>query len=100
LVAIRWRFLRRREEGWYRYDNCPRPDQAQLDKYGIRGTSVWSHPDGNELAEITKLIEVGKIKPIVSEVIPLSDAVKASKQAETHHTRGKLVLKIAEEPKS
>src|ERR1043165_7414418 len=26
-----------------------RPDQAQLDKYGIRGTSVWSHPDGNEL---------------------------------------------------
>lgn len=76
-----------------------RPDQAQLDKYGIRGTSVWSHPDGNELAEITKLIEAGKIKPIVSQVFPLSDAVKASKQAETHHTRGKLVLKIAEEPK-
>ncbi len=76
-----------------------RPDQAQLDKYGIRGTSVWSHPDGNELAEITKLIEAGKIKPIVSQVLPLSDAIKASKQAETHHTRGKLVLKIAEEPK-
>ena len=76
-----------------------RPDQAQLDKYGIRGTSVWSHPDGNELAEITRLIETGKIKPIVSQVLPLSDAVKASKQAETHHTRGKLVLKIADEPK-
>jgi NADPH:quinone reductase-like Zn-dependent oxidoreductase len=77
-----------------------RPDQAQLDKYGIRGTSVWSHPDGDELTEITKLIEAGKIKPIVSQVIPLSDAVKASKQAETHHTRGKLVLRIADEPKS
>ena len=76
-----------------------RPDQAQLDKYGIRGTSIWSHPDGNELAEITKLIEAGKIKPIVSQVFPLSDAVKASKQAETHHTRGKLVIKIADEPK-
>jgi NADPH:quinone reductase-like Zn-dependent oxidoreductase len=76
-----------------------RPDQAQLDKYGIRGTSVWSHPDGNELAEITKLIETGKIKPIVSQVIPLADAVKAAQQAETHHTRGKIVLKIAEEPK-
>src|SRR6478752_645405 len=34
-----------------------RPDQAQLDKFGIRGSSIWSHPDGNELAEITKLIE-------------------------------------------
>ena len=76
-----------------------RPDQAQLDKYGIRGTSVWSHPDGNELAEITQLIEAEKIKPVVSQVLPLSDAVKASKQAETHHTRGKLVLKIADEPK-
>ncbi len=77
-----------------------RPDQAQLDKYGIRGTSIWSHPDGNELAEITKLIEAGKIKPIVSQTFPLIDAVRATQQAETHHTRGKLVLKIAEEPKS
>jgi NADPH:quinone reductase-like Zn-dependent oxidoreductase len=76
------------------------PDQAQLDKYGIRGTSVWSHPDANELAEITKLIEAGRIKPIVSQTFPLTAAVKATQQAETHHTRGKLVLKIAEEPKS
>jgi NADPH:quinone reductase-like Zn-dependent oxidoreductase len=77
-----------------------RPDQAQLDKYGIRGTSIWSKPDGNELAEITKLIDAGKIRPIVSQTFPLIDAVKATQQAETHHTRGKLVLKIAEEPKS
>jgi NADPH:quinone reductase-like Zn-dependent oxidoreductase len=76
-----------------------RPDQAQLDKYGIRGTSIASHPDGNELTEITKLIETGKIKPVVSQVFPLADAVKASQQAETHHTRGKLVIKIAEDPK-
>src|SRR5437868_9815515 len=77
-----------------------RPDPAQLDKYGIRGSSVWSHPDANELGEITKLIEAGKIKPVVGQVLPLTDAVKASQQAETHHTRGKIVLKIAEEPKS
>ena len=75
-----------------------RPDQAQLDKYGIRGTSIWSRPEGNQLAEITKLIEAGKITPIVSQVLPLTDAVKAVQQAETHHARGKLVLKIAEEP--
>ena len=75
------------------------PDQAQLDKYGIRGISIAVKPDGNELAEITKLIEAGKIKPIVSQVLPLTDAVKASQQAATHHTRGKLVLKIAEEPR-
>jgi NADPH:quinone reductase-like Zn-dependent oxidoreductase len=76
-----------------------RPDPAQLEKFGIRGTSISSHPDGNELAEITKLIEAGKIKPVVGQVMPLTDAIKASQQAETHHTRGKIVLKIAEEPK-
>src|SRR4051794_2508204 len=72
-----------------------RPDQAELDKYGIRGASIWGKPDAVELAEITKLIEEKKIKPIVSQVLPLSDAVKASEQAATHHTRGKIVLKIA-----
>ncbi|MEN3368341.1 MAG: hypothetical protein V7609_484 [Verrucomicrobiota bacterium] len=77
-----------------------RPDQAELDKFGIRGSSLWSKPDGNELSEITKLIESRTIKPFVSEVFPLKDAVKAVQQAETHHTRGKLVLRIAQEPKS
>ena len=71
-----------------------------MDKFGIRGSSLWSKPDGNELSEITKLIEAGKIKPIVSQVFPLTDAVKAVQQSATHHTRGKLVLRIAEEPKS
>jgi NADPH:quinone reductase-like Zn-dependent oxidoreductase len=75
-----------------------RPDQAELDKHGIRGASVWSKPDGNELAEITKLIDEKKIKPAVGEVLPLSEARKASEQAATHHTRGKIVLKIADEP--
>jgi NADPH:quinone reductase-like Zn-dependent oxidoreductase len=77
-----------------------RPDPAQLERYGIHGSSIWSHPDGNELAEITTLIEAGKIKPLVGQVMPLADAVKASRQAETHHTRGKIVLRIAEEPRS
>lgn len=76
-----------------------RPDQAALDKHGIRGASVWSKPDGNELAEITKFIDEKKIKPAVGQVLPLSEARKASEQAATHHTRGKIVLKIADEPK-
>jgi len=74
-------------------------DEAELRKHEIRGTSLSSHPDSAELAEITKLIEIGKIKPIVTQVLPLTDAAKATAQAETHHTRGKIVLKIADEPK-
>lgn len=74
-----------------------RADPAELEKRGIRGVPVFSHPDANELAEITKLIDAGKIKPVVSQVLPLTEAAKADAQAATHHTRGKIVLKIADE---
>jgi NADPH:quinone reductase-like Zn-dependent oxidoreductase len=77
-----------------------RPDQEELDKHGIHGASIFSHPDANELTEITRLIEERKIKPVVTQVVPLNDAVKAEEQAETHHTRGKIVIKIADEPKA
>ena len=72
-------------------------DQAELTKRGIRGVGIASHPNADELARITQLIEEKKIKPIVSQVLPLSAAVKADEQAETHHTRGKIVLKIRDE---
>src|SRR5204863_1407045 len=77
-----------------------RPDQAELQKHGIRGTGISSHPDADDLSEIAQLVDAGKIKPIVTEVLPLSDAVKAQQQAATHHTRGKVVLRIADEPKA
>jgi len=77
-----------------------RCDEAELKKHEIRGASLSSHPDATELAEITKLIDEGKIKPIVSQILPLTEAAKADAQAATHHTRGKIVLKIADEPNS
>ena len=75
-----------------------RLNQSELDKHGIRGASISVKPDANELDEITRLIEAKKIKPVVTEVLPLTEAVKALQQAATHHTRGKIVLKITEEP--
>lgn len=75
-----------------------RPDPAELEKRGIRGAPMAVHPDAEDLAEISQLIEAGKIKPIVTQVLSLSDAAKALAQAATRHTRGKMVIKIAEEP--
>jgi NADPH:quinone reductase-like Zn-dependent oxidoreductase len=76
-----------------------RPDPAELQKHGIRGTGISSHPDADDLTEIAQLIDAGKIKPTVTQVLQLTDAVKAQQQAATHHTRGKVVLRIADEPK-
>jgi NADPH:quinone reductase-like Zn-dependent oxidoreductase len=72
-------------------------NKAELDKRGIRAIPIFSHPNAAELAEITRLIEEGKIKPVVSETLPLSAAAQADEQAETHHTRGKIVLQIGDD---
>ena len=77
-----------------------RPDPVELKKRGIRGAGISVHPDAEDLTEIAQLIDAGKIKPTVTQVLPLSEAIAAQQQAATHHTRGKVVLRIADEPKS
>src|SRR5437879_451267 len=74
-----------------------RVDQAELDKHGIRGASISVEPNSAELAEITKLIDAKKVKIIVSQTFPVADAAKAQAQADTGHTRGKIVLTMAPE---
>jgi NADPH:quinone reductase-like Zn-dependent oxidoreductase len=76
-----------------------RPNQAELDKHGIRGAALSVEPNSDELAEIGRLIDEKKIRVIVSQTFPLSEAIKAQEQVATGHTRGKIVLKIADEPK-
>ncbi|HEX4637919.1 MAG TPA: NADP-dependent oxidoreductase [Chthoniobacterales bacterium] len=75
------------------------PDQNECAKRGLTCSRMGAHPDSSVLEELTKLIEAGKIKPIVSQTLPLADASKAHQQIETHHTAGKIVLKVAEAPK-
>jgi NADPH:quinone reductase-like Zn-dependent oxidoreductase len=58
--------------------------------------AISVHPDAEDLAEIAHLIDAGTI---VTKVLPLSDAIAAQQQAATHHTRGKVVLRIADEPR-
>jgi NADPH:quinone reductase-like Zn-dependent oxidoreductase len=76
-----------------------RPKESELNKHGIRGTALNAEPNSEELAEIGKLIDDKKIKVIVSQTFPLSEAMKAQEQVATGHTRGKIVLKVGHEPK-
>ena len=75
------------------------PDPVELEKHGIRGTGLGAHPDAKVLEELAKLIDAGKITPIVSAVMPLIYVAKAHQQIASRHTRGKVVLKVAEPPK-
>jgi len=75
-----------------------RLDKSELEKHGIRGESIGVTPNAAELAQLAELIDAKKIRPLVSQVLPLSEARKAHEQAATGHTRGKIVLKVADEP--
>jgi NADPH:quinone reductase-like Zn-dependent oxidoreductase len=76
-----------------------RPDRTELGNHGIRGEALSVEPNSDELTEIGKLIDEKKINVIVSQTFPLSEARKAQEQVATGHTRGKIVLKVADEPK-
>jgi len=71
------------------------PDaQAKAKAAGVRAPTILVHASTDELAQIAKLLDEGKIKPVVTHVFPLKDAAKAHEQSETKHTRGKIVLEI------
>lgn len=75
------------------------PDQALAKEKGVNAKGILVKPDASELQQIAELIDAGKIKVTISQVIPLADAAKAHEQIETGHTKGKIVLKVAQEPK-
>jgi NADPH:quinone reductase-like Zn-dependent oxidoreductase len=70
------------------------PDQEIAKAAGVRAVIFLSHPDGATLAEISKLVDAGKLKPTVSKTYALSDAVQAHEQIETKHTKGKIVFAV------
>ena len=75
------------------------PKKAELEKRGIRGTVFLVQPNAEQLAEIAQLIDTKKVKPFVSQTLPLREAQKAHTAIETGHTRGKIVLKVSDEPR-
>ena len=55
---------------------------------------IFMHPNGSHLAEITSLIEDGKIKPIIDKVYPFNESIDAFTHLATGRAKGKIVIKI------
>jgi len=63
---------------------------------GAHYSFLLVRPDGTQLQEITRLIESGAIKPIVDTVYDFKDTPKALAHVESGHSKGKIVIAIAE----
>ena len=71
------------------------PSQESATKHGVCALFYGGHASSSDLAEIAKLIEDGKVKPVVDTVHHLAEARRAHELSETQHARGKIVLKVA-----
>jgi NADPH:quinone reductase-like Zn-dependent oxidoreductase len=72
------------------------PDAAEAAAHQVRSQFIALQPDAQQLAEITRLIDAGQLRPIVSTVLPLQEACQAHALIESRHTRGKIVLQVRE----
>ncbi|WP_440945759.1 NADP-dependent oxidoreductase [Methanosarcina sp. T3] len=84
--------------GGFLVSTVARIPEGVPDKYGVRAQTLMTRSDGEELAQIAALIDEQPVKPVVTTVLPLSEAKKAHEMSESRHTRGKIVLRVAEDP--
>lgn len=65
-------------------------------KRGITYSFLFMQPNGQQLSEISKLVESGKITPIVDKTYEFNEITDAFQYVNTGRAKGKVVLKIAE----
>jgi NADPH:quinone reductase-like Zn-dependent oxidoreductase len=70
----------------------PRQDLAR--EKGVRATMIGVKPDGRRLADIGKIIDEGKLRPVVQAVLPLEQTKEALELSRSRHVAGKIVLTI------
>jgi len=74
----------------------PPPSEEEAKTHSVRASIIWGQAKSDQLEEIARLADAGRVKPEIAAVFPLRDAAKAHQMSETEHVRGKIVLQVAE----
>lgn len=72
------------------------PIRRKAKKLGVHYSFLFMQPNGQQLAEITKLVESEKIKPVVDKIYDFVDIKDAFDYVNTGRTKGKVVIKMME----
>lgn len=70
------------------------PPMEACGKAGIEATSYLVENRPDQLAELTKLADTGRLRVLVDRTYPLSDAVDAFRRLQTGEGHGKIVLTV------
>jgi NADPH:quinone reductase-like Zn-dependent oxidoreductase len=63
-------------------------------KRDVTYSFLFAHPDGTQLAEIGKLLETGRIQPVIDKVFPFEQAKDALTYLAQGRSKGKVVIKM------
>ena len=68
--------------------------EARGRELGVRTVFTLVEPDRVGLLALTELVESGRLRVEIADVLPLEDAARAHRLGESSRTTGKLVLKV------
>jgi NADPH:quinone reductase-like Zn-dependent oxidoreductase len=64
---------------------------------GIKSSYFVVEPNREQLVELARLADQGRLRPVIDQVFPLADARKAFERSLGDQRRGKIVLRVADE---
>src|SRR5215470_14997643 len=68
---------------------------GEAEQNGVRGIFFIVSGNRGELDQISALVDGGKLKPVIAEVLPLARAREAFEHGAAKHAPGKIVLQVA-----
>jgi NADPH:quinone reductase-like Zn-dependent oxidoreductase len=72
------------------------PSAETAAAHGVRAAMGGGMPPaGPVLSEVGKLADAGKLRPVISSVLPLNETARGLEMIASRHTRGKIVIQIA-----
>ena len=70
----------------------PSPELAR--QHEVRASYFIVEPDREQLAELARRIDAGRLRVVIDRVFPLAEARSAFEYARSAHHRGKIVLEV------
>ncbi|HZP61485.1 MAG TPA: NADP-dependent oxidoreductase [Opitutaceae bacterium] len=86
-----WRVLK---DGGRIISTLQPPDRNEAVKRHALARSFMAEPSRDQLTEIARLIDAGKVSVVLDQTLPLAEARRAHDHLENDHIRGKVVLSV------
>jgi NADPH:quinone reductase-like Zn-dependent oxidoreductase len=87
------RAFQRLKRGGFLVSTVSSPSAEKAKEFGVMVAMVGVTPNPDQLAEINRLLESGKLKVRVATVLPLGEVKKAHQLSASGHADGKIILR-------